>query len=214
MQRWFQSVWLVAAMVACRAEVIDRIAVTVGKAVITESDVIRDLRISAMLDQKPVDLSGAEKRKAADRLVDQTLILQEAAFVRVAMPSQEDQDRMLKQVKAQFPGEEAYRAALESYHVTESDLVAHLMAGLRAMRFADLRFRPEIQLTPDEVREFYDQTVVEWKQKGQAPIPTFEASRADMEKMLTDQRVSQALDRWLGTQRNETDIIYREPAFK
>jgi hypothetical protein len=56
--------------------------------------------------------------------------------------------------------------------------------------------------------------VEEWKQKGQSPIPTFEASHVDMEKMLTDQRVSQALDRWLGTQRNETDIIYRESAFK
>jgi hypothetical protein len=203
---------LAAAMVS--AEVIDRIAVTVGKEVITESDVIRDLRISAMLDQKPVDLSGSEKRKAADRLVDQTLILQEAAFIRIAMPSQADQDRVLQQVKAQYLSEQAYRAALDSYHVTEADLITHLMAGLRAMRFADLRFRPEIQLSPDEVRDFFNQMVVEWKQKGQAPIPTFETSRADMEKMLTDQRVSQALDRWLGTQRNETEIIYRESAFK
>jgi hypothetical protein len=214
MRRAIHSALVLAAMVACRAEIIDRIAVTVGKEVITESDVIRDLRISAMLDQKPVNLSGPEKRKAADRLVDQALILKEADFIRVAMPSQEDQDGMLKQVKAQYSNEEAYRAALDSYHVTEADLIAHLMAGLRAMRFADLRFRPEIQLSPDEVRDFYDQMVAEWKKKGQSPIPTFEASRADMEKMLTDQRVSQALDRWLGTQRNETDIIYREPAFK
>ena len=62
--------------------ILDRIAVTVGKQVITESDVIRDVRVAAFLDQKPVDLSGAEKRKAADRLVDQYLILQEAAFSR------------------------------------------------------------------------------------------------------------------------------------
>src|SRR5271154_646275 len=75
---------VLTAMAASPAEIIDRIAVTVGKEVITESDVIRDLRISAMLDQKPVDLSGPEKRKAADRLVDQALILKEADFIRVA----------------------------------------------------------------------------------------------------------------------------------
>src|SRR5271168_566282 len=101
-RRLLYSVLVVAA---CQAEIIDRLAVTVGKEVITESDVIRDLRISAMLDQKPVDLSGPEKRKAADRLVDQALILKEAAFIRVAMPSLEDQDRMLQQVKTQYPSE-------------------------------------------------------------------------------------------------------------
>ena len=205
---------MIAAVMACRAEVIDRIAVTVGKEVITESDVIRDLRISAMLDQRPLDLSGPEKRKAADRLVDQTLILQEATFIRVAMPSQKDQDHLLQQVKAQYSSEDGYRKALEQYQVTESDLIDHLMAGLRAMRFADLRFRPEVQLSSDDVRDFYDQMVEDWKQKGQSPIPSFENSREQVEKLLTDERVTQALDRWLGTQRNDTQIIYREPAFK
>ena len=37
------------------------IAVTVGNQMIALSDVIRDLRISALLDQKPLDLSGAQK---------------------------------------------------------------------------------------------------------------------------------------------------------
>jgi hypothetical protein len=203
-----------AVTMTCPGAIIDRIAVTVGKQVITESDVIRDLRISAMLDQKPVDLSGPEKRKAADRLVDQTLILQEAAFIRIAMPSQEDQDGLLQQVKAQYSSEPAYRAALEQYHVIESELISHLMAGLRAMRFADLRFRPEVQLSPDDVNDFYNKMVADWKQKGQSPIPTLEASRGEVEKLLADQQVAQALDRWLGTQRNDTEIIYREPAFK
>ena len=35
-----------------------------------------------------------------------------------------------------------------------------------------------------------------------------------MEKLLTDQRVVQALDRWLGMQRTDTEILYREAAFK
>lgn len=207
-------VLLIAAAMACTAAIIDRIAVTVGKQVITESDVIRDLRISAMLDQKPVDLSGPEKRKAADRLVDQTLILLEAAFIRVAMPTQQDQDRLLQQVKAQYPNDAAYRAALGQYNVTEGELISHLMAGLRAMRFADLRFRPEVQLSPDDLSDFYSKMVADWKQKGQSPIPTLEASRPEIEKLLTDQEVAQALDRWLGMQRNDTEIIYREPAFK
>jgi hypothetical protein len=204
-----------ALTLAGRAEIIDRIAVTVGKQVIAESDVIRDLRISALLDQRPLDLSGPERRKAADRLVDQALILQEAIFSRVAIASEEDQARMLAQVKAQYQNEGEYRAALARYQVTEVDLVNHLAAGLRAIRFTELRFRPEIQVSPDEVREFYDKLTAEGKAKDPAaPVPDFEASRAQMERLLIDQRVAQALDRWLGAQRTDMDILYREPAFK
>ncbi len=45
-------------------------------------------------------------------------------------------------------------------------------------------------------------------------MPTFEASREQTEKLLTDQRTAQALDRWLGMRRNETQIVYREQVFK
>ncbi len=47
-----------------------------------------------------------------------------------------------------------------------------------------------------------------------AQVPSFEASQDEMEKLLIDQRVAQALDRWLAIQRSETEIAYREPAFQ
>jgi len=201
---------LVLVAFASRAEIIDRIAVTAGKAVITESDVTRDLRVSAFLDQKPADLSPEQKRIAADRLVDQTLMLQEAAFSHVPLPTAEDAARMLEPVKAEYPSESRYRAALERYGITEGDLVNHLLDGLRAMRFSDLRFRPEVQISDQDVRELYDRMAA--ANPGQ--LPSFEASRAQLENLLTDQRISQALDRWLGEQRAETQIVYREAAFK
>ena len=82
------------------------------------------------------------------------------------------------------------------------------------MRFTDLRFRPEIQLSDEEVRDFYNTLAAEWRQKDPDKVPTFEASRGQVEKLLMDQRTAQALDRWLGTQRNETQILYREPVFQ
>ena len=45
-------------------------------------------------------------------------------------------------------------------------------------------------------------------------MPTFEASRAQVEKLLIDDRTTQALDRWLGTQRTQTEILYREQVFR
>jgi hypothetical protein len=205
-----RSILLVAMLVPATAGVLDRIAVTVGKQVITEGDVLSDLRVAAFLDQKPVDASSDQKRKAADRLVDQFLILQEANFSRLNLIAPEDGPRMLEQVRAQFPNEAQYRAALERYKITEAELSERLLNGLRAMRFTDIRFRPEIQLSSDELHEFYESL----RQQDHDGMPSFEDSRERIEKLLTDQRVAQALDRWLGAQRTETQILYRDQVFK
>ena len=61
----------------------------------------------------------------------------------------------------------------------------------------------------DEVKEFYDQMVA-----ADPKTPPFEQTRDQMEKLLIEQRITQTLERWLGTQRNQIEILYREPAFK
>ena len=207
------TVLVIWAAVGVHAAILDRIAVTVGKHVLTESDVIRDLRVAAFIDQRPVDLSGGEKRKAADRQVDQYLILQEAAVSRVPLPTEDSAAAMLQQVKSQYGNDTDYRSALARYEIAEDDISSHLLAGIRAMRYTDLRFRPEIQVSDEELRDFYNTLAAEWRQKD-PEVPSFEASRDQVEKLLTDQRTAQALDRWLGTQRNETQILYRDQVFQ
>ena len=46
------------------------------------------------------------------------------------------------------------------------------------------------------------------------PIPTLAESRSDIEKILTQERVDQAVDRWLGDARTQVDIVYRKEAFR
>jgi hypothetical protein len=204
--------WLILAAVFMHGEILDRIAVTVGKQVITEGDILRDLRVSALLDQKPVDLSGDAKRKAADRLVDQILMLQEAGFSHIPLPPTEESANMLAAVMLQYGSD--YQAALARYGVTEADVADHLLEGFRAMRFTDLRFRPEVEISGDDLRDFYNTLAEGWRKKGETKIPTFEASRDDAEKLLTAQRITQALDLWLSAQRTHTQILYRDQVFK
>jgi hypothetical protein len=205
---------LVALLLSSHAEVIDRIAVTVGKHVISEGDILLDLRIAAFLDQKPADTSGDSKRKAADRLVDQYLLLEEASTSHQTLPTAADAQQLLDQVKAQYATETEYRAALARYGITEVQLSEHLLNGIRALRFTDLRFRPEVQLSDDDLKDYYNTMAAQWRRANPAQVPTFEASRDQIEKLLTDQRVTQALDRWLGTTRSDTEILYKEGVFK
>jgi len=199
---------------AAAGENLDRIAVTVGQHVIPESEVILDLRVAAFLDGTIPDLSGTQKRKAADRLVDQYLVLADAAATRAPLPSDADVEPLLAPLKARYASEAEYRAALEPAGITEAQLKAHLLAGLRMLRYTDLRFRGEVQITEQDLRDFYDTLTAESRQKSSAPPPDFEASREQVEKLVTDQRVMQALDRWLGIVRNENQILYRDAAFQ
>jgi hypothetical protein len=192
--------------------ILDRVAVTVGRQVIAESDVVRDVRVAAFLDHKPVDLSGAQKRKAAERLIDQLLILQEALFSRMPLPSKADMAPLLAPLKAEYGT--SYAAALEKYQISEDDLVDHLLDGMRALRYTELRFKPEVQFSDADLRVLYATLVAQWKDRGEPQIPDFESSRPQLEKLLTDQKTNQALDRWLATQRAEARIEYRDEVFQ
>jgi hypothetical protein len=205
---------LALLLIPAHAEVLDRIAVTVGKHVISEGDVLVELRVAAFLDQKPAETGGESKRRAADRLVDQYLLLEEASTSRQTLPTKSDAQQLLDQVKAQYATETEYRAALTRSGITEAELSDHLLNGIRALRFTDLRFRPEVQLADDDLKDYYNTMAAQWRRANPAQVPTFEASRDQIEKLLTDQRVTQALDRWLGTTRSETEILYKEEVFK
>src|SRR4051812_14724692 len=59
------------------AVVLDRVAVVVGKRLVKASDVDRNVRVSQFLNRTPLKLNEEERRKVADRLIDQELIRQE-----------------------------------------------------------------------------------------------------------------------------------------
>ena len=203
--RFSVAILAVLAAMSAGAETLDRIAVTVGRHVISEHDIVQDLRISAFIDGKAPDFSADQKRKAAERLIDQYLVLEDAADTRVPPPPAADVAGLLTPIKARFTSDQEYRAALAQAQIGEAELSAQLLAGLRMLRYTDLRFRPEVQLSEETLRAYYN------KMK---PPQTFEASLGDIEKLLTDQQTMQALDRWLEMARSEIAIVYREGAFK
>jgi len=190
-------------------ETLDRIAVTVGRHVISEHDILQDIRISAFIDSKQPGFSAEQKRKAAGRLIDQYLVLEDAALTRTPMPSAADIAPILAPIKARYASEQEYRAALAQARITDAELADHLLAGLRMLHYTDLRFRPEVEISEDALHAYYDKATA-----NQPTRPSFEASRSDIEKLLAGEQTMQALDRWLSMARAETSIVFHEAAFQ
>jgi hypothetical protein len=190
---------------AAQAEPLDRIAVSIGTQVITESALILDLRVSAFLNRGPLDLSPAAKRRSAERLTDQLLILREANESHLVLPAAEKAAVLLKDIRAQFGPLQEFQAALKQYGIEETDVEAQLLAGLVGLTFTDLRFRPAVQVSDEDLRAYYA------KLNG---VGSFEASRDDIEAILTRQRISDALDQWLLSARSASKVQFREQVFR
>src|SRR5258708_10099008 len=77
------------------AEVMDRVAVAVGNRAIKESQIDRDIRLTAFENGTVLDFSGASKRKAADRLVGQAMIRPEMAKASSPSPADAETDTLL-----------------------------------------------------------------------------------------------------------------------
>jgi hypothetical protein len=176
------------------AGVVDRVAVVVGDAVITESEVLDELRLTEFLNSQPLDTSPEQRRAAAERLVDQQLIRKEMEIGHYPEPSAAESGAILQNFRQQhFPTPAAFRAALEKYGITEEHLKRHLLWQMTAMRFTDVRFRPGIAGAPEQTAN---------RTSAGAAVP---ASGAD---------VDQQMSAWLQEARNATRITFKKEAFQ
>ena len=211
--------WLGAlsfALLACalRAEIIDRIAITIGDHVITARQIAHEIRIAAFLNRETPDISAASKHAAADRLIKQELVRREMGSTHYPLPEKSEAGPLEKQVIDLYGGEAPYTAALASSHLTRGDILDQLWWQLTTLRFIDFRFKPAVHIPEADIAAYYEQEVDKWKAQGQKNIPSLEQSHDSIEETLADQRVDQALDSWLDEARKHANVKYRDEAFQ
>jgi hypothetical protein len=203
-----------AASALLRAEIIDRIAVSIGNKVVTEAQIDQEIRLTAFLNKAKLDTSGGERKKATGRLIEQTLVRREMEFSHYSSPSTNEVDAALKSLKAGYSGESQYQDALKDYGIDEASLRGSLEWQMTLMQFIDFRFRPGIQVPEADMQTYYQQQVAKWQQQGTKPIPSYDDSRESIEQTLTEQRIDQAVDQWLAETRKQVPVRYRDEALQ
>ncbi len=196
------------------AEIIDRIAISVGNQVITESLLDEEIRLTAFLNHEKLDISVEERKKASGRLIEQALVKRDLDLSRYPLPEPKDADPLLHDVQAGYAPESQYRQMLQQYGITEEALKRRLLWQLTLLRFIDYRFRPGIQIPEADVKTYYAQQLEKWKQQGVQAVQTLEDSRAKIEEILTQQRIDQALDMWITETRRQITINYLDEDLK
>jgi peptidyl-prolyl cis-trans isomerase SurA len=211
---WSGVVFLALSCLPSAAEVIDRVAVVVGRRVIKASDIDRELRVASFLNRKPLDESPAAERAAAERLIDQELVRTDLVSGQYSQPSDQDVNKLLEQLKRdRFGSSDArLRSELERYGLTETQLRRHLLWQLTVLRFIDQRFRSGVVVTDDEAAVYYREHTAEL-QRAYPRNHTLQDLDAKIKDTIAGERINQAFEEWLAEARRGTRIGYRQQAF-
>jgi hypothetical protein len=188
------------------AEIIDRVAVVVGTSAITESQIDREIRLTAFVNEEKPDFSSAARREAADRLINQTLVRQEMEQSRYPVPEAGEEVPMADAIKKRYTSAAEFRAKLTGYGISEDDLNAFLAWQLTFLEFVDIRFRPGIQVQESDIRAYFKQQKL--------PESDYRALHDKIEEKLIGAQVDQALDGWLKEARGRTRIEFRKEVFQ
>lgn len=210
--------WILILLVACSlpaSVVLDRVAVIVGKEIIKESDILRDLRVTQFLNRQTPDVSVQARRKSADRLVDQMIIREEIRRGAYGQAPASQVDAMVKQIRDQRAGgsDTRLQQELARYRLTEDQLRAELQWQFDVLKFIDQRFRPAVLITDEEVKTYYDQHRAALERQYPR-IKTYQGMEPKVRELLEGQRLNQEFDRWLDARRKRATVEYKEGAFQ
>ena len=204
--------WLAPMItIALSADIVDRVAVSLGNRVITTSEIEERIRLTAFQNEQQPDFRTAPWKAAMEQLIDQKLVEREMQLGRYNVLSEATSTGLVTQFsKKRFGGDAAFLLALTKYRITAKQLRQDLARQADLLTFLDLRFRPAVQVTDEDVRKFYRENV-EPKNTPERPM-TLNDARAAIEETLTNARADKELDLWLKDQRKRMKLEYRPEA--
>jgi len=198
-----------------RADLIDRIAVSVGSSVITTSDLDREIRVTAFLNGEQPNLTPEVKRATAERMVEQVLIRRELQTSRYPVPDAAEVEPAMADIRKRLPTDAEYKAALEKYGITDADVRRALLWQRTLLMFIEVRFRPGIQVSDQEIQDYFTKVVEPAARTAHPGEPvSLEDYRDQIESKLAGARVDHDVDAWLQEARKRTEIVYHQEALR
>lgn len=210
----FPAAILLAAC-AARGEIVDRIAIIAGNAIIKDSDIDTDIRITAFLNNRRPQFTPAARQASASRLLDQIFIRKEIeAGDYASAPVSEAQNLLASIRKSRYPTSAEFKAALASYEISEDDLKAHLEWQMTVLHFIDQRFRPGVLIAADDIQKYFEEHKAQLAASNPGKPVTVEALHDQIQQTLVGEAVNQLLFDWLNRRRAQARITYLEASLK
>jgi peptidyl-prolyl cis-trans isomerase SurA len=209
-----------SAPVPEKGVVLDGIVAVVNDDVILESDVDEERRFEAI---QPYRGSSAEfsRDRAVQRLIDRTLILQQATIEADQIDITDDElDKQLKTLRSDIP------ACRQQYHCeTDAGWEKYLAANgftvpefrdrwrkrMELLKLIEVRFRNGIHIEDDEIKNYYEKTMLPEYARQKVTPPKLDTISKRIEEVLLQQRVGDLMRDWLQSLRAQGSVWIMRP---
>ena len=198
--------------------VLDRVVAVVGEDVILESDVDEERRFESI---QPYRGSTAEfsRERAVQRLIDRTLILQQAALQPGDATTDQDLDAQLAKLRKDIPQCTQYHCEtgagwqkfLSDRGFTVEEFRARWRRRMELLRFIEVRFRNGTSISDDEIKAYYEKTMLPEYAKQKVTPPKLETISKRIEEVLLQQQVGNLLRDWLKSLRAQGRVRIMAP---
>lgn len=195
-----------------QSQVVDRMVAVVNKHVILESELDQTTRVEFLLQGKsPATITPADSQATLDRLIDRSLLDQQIVNPSMLDPSPLELVARIKEVRESVPGaagsdDAHWKAAMDSYGLTQQDLEQQLAAEVRITRLIDLRFRSLVRIEKDAVEEYFQKTFLPELRKRNVKEPALADVYSQIENILIQNRLDELQSDWLKTLRAQAHI--------
>jgi hypothetical protein len=194
--------------------IIDRIAVRVGNSIIKDSDIDRNLRVTDFLNDQPLNMNNEARREASKRLIDQVFIRREIQLGDYPRATWEEADQQLDRLKKErYKTQDALQSAIHRYGLVEPDLRFEFHWQLTVLRFIDLRFKPAVLVTDEEIQKYYreHQTALRRVNPGKNSLDDL---RDQIRDILAGEKVNEQFFAWLDDQRKSNKVEFYEESLR
>ncbi len=184
--------WFGLAPLAAGQQVVDRIVARIEDDIITLSEV-RELGHFQQL----VEGHASSDDELLRQLIEQWIVIREAAAARFPRPAATSVTRELEQLEKQFSSVEAFRARRRELELSEPAVRRLLERQLYLARYLDYKFRPATQVDARQIEQYYrEQLTPQLAARGQ-PTPPLEQVQDQIRELLIQHEINQRAERWL-----------------
>jgi hypothetical protein len=199
------------------ADVLDRVVVSAGQQVVTLSAVRRQLRIEALVADREPESTPAAMRKAAERLIDQAMVVREMELSGYAQPPMAEAQAVLdKFIAARKQTPEQFQTQVAKVGFSEDDFKKEVLWRISVQRFVNFRFAPGVQVSTEEIERYYKEEFSKQAKLAEpnAEIPKLEDVSERISVLLSTNKTNQALEQWLALTRETLKVHFFEEALK
>lgn len=202
---------------AVQGVLLDRVVAVVNGDVILESDVDRQRRYEEI---QPYREAGTFSReRAIQRLVDRDLILQQAELQAEEKITDAELNAQLVTLRKDIPeckqydceSDAGWKKYLGDHGFTVDEFAGLWRERMELLRFIEIRFRSGINISNDQIKAYYEKTMLpEYARRNVAP-PKLETISKRIEEVLLQQQVSSLLRDWLKSLRAQGSVQMMTP---